>query len=52
MKIRRRRLLQGVTLALASRFQAIALAAKRNYPVSNALAGTKIYLTARLLNAR
>ena len=33
-------------------FQAIALDAKRNCPVSKALAGTEIHLTARLLNAR
>jgi osmotically inducible protein OsmC len=33
-------------------FQAIALDAKQNCPVSKALAGTEIHLTARLLNAR
>ena len=33
-------------------FHAIALDAKQNCPVSKALAGTEIHLTARLLNAR
>ena len=33
-------------------FQAIALDAKQNCPVSKALAGTEINLSARLLNAR
>ena len=33
-------------------FQAIALDAKQNCPVSKALAGTEIHLTARLLNAQ
>jgi lipoyl-dependent peroxiredoxin len=33
-------------------FQAIAFDAKQNCPVSKALAGTEIHLTARLLNAR